>query len=773
MHKPFAPAGKFFEAMNTSNDFPWATLDRLSALWALRLAANSAHGQRFLREKSRADDLLAIIGPWVEWPQYIKAEFARHLVQEEKDVWNFENLDDDPELALLSTELPLTPTTPIDWQTVDWRDLNGAFCKIHAHKPARVLKLLQTTIRQLEAVPLDPQEPLIDNVARLSQVLNLNEDEHAALLLHAVGSEHLGLRALLRAFPYRGMPQVCSILSAMLDRPVANLRLTLADTGTLRRLGLIGPIRQVCDLEDVFRLNDELQHILTQPHDSTASLMAHFLEISHPGELKPVDYPHLSDALEDSTRLLRAALSQRQAGVNILLHGAPGTGKTEFARLLAAELGTDLFSVKPGDDDGEATNTQGRLRNYLVAQKFLQARQDALLLFDEVEDVLGGDSGTAALSRLLGGGNLGTASRKAWLNQILETNPVPTIWICNNIDAFDPAFLRRFLYPVEFSNPPRSAKKQMVERHLGQYALSVGCKEQLAGESVSPAQLDSLARVIGLVRPTDENETEQLVKRTLKAGMRVLGQESSPGKASVTDYRLDFLNIDARIPLERLVAAAGRGQPLSLCLAGPPGTGKTQLAHYLARQIDRPLLAKRASDILDKFLGGTERNLARIFNEARDENAVLLLDEADSLLQNRALAERSWEVTQVNELLQQMETFEGLFICATNRFEHLDPASLRRFTAKLAFDYLTPRQRWLLFLQESGLPAELTHTDLHPLRRRLDRLDTLTPGDYATVKRQFIALGEAPDAEIFVTQLEEEIRLKDVHRQHRGIGFVQ
>ena len=97
---------------------------------------------------------------------------------------------------------------------------------------------------------------------------------------------------------------------------------------------------------------------------------------------------------------------------------------------------------------------------------------------------------------------------------------------------------------------------------------------------------------------------------------------------------------------------------------------------------------------------------------------------------------------------------------------------MRRFTTKLAFDYLTPRQRWFLFLQESGLSAEQTYTDLRPLRRRLDRLDTLTPGDYATVKRQFIALGETPDAEAFVRQLEEEIRIKRSPREWKVIGFI-
>ena len=743
------------------------TQERLAALWALRLALTPAGSQRFLKPRSDADDLLVIIGPWIDWPKGMRNLFAQRLAKYSDDAWD--STEDDPGDA----ENQSTPAVKnIDWRSVDWRDLSGAFSTLCGQHPARVTKLLQVTINRLQAQPLDREDPLLINLDRLSQVLNLNEEEQSVLLFLAVTAEHMGLRVLFRAFAFQGMARVCTLLASLLDLPVASLRSILRPGGALQRNGLISPSRHASDLEDVFKLDDALQRAITQPHDSVESLMAQFLEVSRPGELQASDYAHLCSAHGDASTLLAAALGQRQPGVNVLLYGAPGTGKTEFARLLAKGLGVDLYAVKTRDEDGDPADADGRMTHYQLAQNFLRDNPKALLLFDEVEDVLGGESGLSALSRLFGGSNSGNNSRKAWLNQVLETNPVPTIWISNSIEAFDPAFLRRFLYPVEFALPPRSVRRRMVDRHLGEAHVSEPWRERLAGEPISPAQLDTLARVVGLVQPALTSDTEALLTRTLKAGMRVLGQESVSGKASVTDYRLDFLNIDSRIPLERLVAAAGRGQPLSLCLAGPPGTGKTQLAHYLARQIDRPLLAKRASDILDKFLGGTERNLARIFNEARDENAVLLLDEADSLLQNRALAERSWEVTQVNELLQQMESFEGLFICATNRFEHLDPASLRRFTAKLAFDYLTPRQRWFLFLQESGLATDQTYADLRPLRRRLDRLDTLTPGDYATVKRQFIALGETPNAEAFVSQLEDEIRLKDIHGQRRAIGFV-
>ena len=761
---------------HASDDMIGDSLDRLSALWALRLVLKARDGNRFLRSKAHADDLLAIIGPWVDWPRNMKAMFAQELaLPSAMDDFLFG--PDEVDLSRTKTGLEdgasAAEIAAIDWRRVDWRQLNGPFCSIYACDADKVIKLLTTTVRKLEKQAPDTEHPLIANVARLSEVLKLKAEEQLVLLFYALGGEHTEMRSLLRTLSFRGMHKVSNFLADVLDLPKSIVNASLRESGTLVRSGLITYPRHANDLEDVFRLDEDLQRIITQPHDSIESLMGQFLELSRPGQLAASDFAHQGTSRRDLTELLQAALYQGQTGVNVLLYGPPGTGKTEFARMLAAEMSVNLFTVKAGEQNGDMSNKHGRLTHYHLAQNFLRDNDQSVLLFDEVEDVLGGDAGLSALSMLFGGARSGNNSRKAWINQALETNPVPTIWISNSIDAFDPAFLRRFLYSVEFSNPPRGVRRQIVERHLGQYSLSESCRERLSHEALTPAQLDTLSRVIGLINPGSVEDTEALLNRTLRASMAVLKQEPAPAKDSVTHYRLDFLNIDSRIPLERLVGVAERGQPLSLCLAGPPGTGKTQLAHYLAQQVDRPLLTKRASDILNKYVGGTEQNLARIFNEARHENAVLLLDEADSLLQNRGIAERSWEVTQVNELLQQMESFDGLFVCTTNRFEQLDPASLRRFTAKLSFGYLTPRQRWHLFLQESGLSAELTHEDLQPLRRRLDRLDTLTPGDYATVKRQFIALGEAPDAETFVSHLEEEIRTKDIHCQRRCIGFVQ
>lgn len=325
---------------------------------------------------------------------------------------------------------------------------------------------------------------------------------------------------------------------------------------------------------------------------------------------------------------------------------------------------------------------------------------------------------------------------------------------------------------MDFRVPPRVVRRRIVGRHLDGIEVGAACLDRLAGyETVSPAQIRSLAEVVRLAKPGTREATEALLTRALEAGMAALGQpESGPARDPVIGYSLGYLNVKSDVAVERILAAAERTGRMTLCLFGPPGTGKTQLAHHLAERIGRPLLVKRASDLLDKWIGSSERNIAAMFREARDEGAVLLLDEADGLLRDRAGATRSWEVTQVNELLQQMEAFEGIFVCATNRFEDLDEAALRRFAFTIRFDYLTAGQRWQLFLQETGIAEKEAPPEL---RRRLERLDRATPGDFAAVKRQFLALGEAPEPEEFLDRIEEKIRLKGIRDRSRPIGFVR
>jgi SpoVK/Ycf46/Vps4 family AAA+-type ATPase len=162
--------------------------------------------------------------------------------------------------------------------------------------------------------------------------------------------------------------------------------------------------------------------------------------------------------------------------------------------------------------------------------------------------------------------------------------------------------------------------------------------------------------------------------------------------------------------------------------------------------------------------------MAEMFKEAEAEKAVLLLDEADSFLQDRRGAQRTYEVTEVNEMLQCMERHNGVFICTTNLMDSIDQAALRRFTFKIRFRPLTAEQRERMFVVEAlgGDGALLDEA----MRQRLAKLEQLCPGDYAAVKRQIEILGETLEATEFLAQLESEHRIKPEVRESRAMGFM-
>ncbi len=128
-------------------------------------------------------------------------------------------------------------------------------------------------------------------------------------------------------------------------------------------------------------------------------------------------------------------------------------------------------------------------------------------------------------------------------------------------------------------------------------------------------------------------------------------------------------------------------------------------------------------------------------------------------------AAHSWEVTQVNELLVQMENFDGLFICSTNLMDDLDQASLRRFAIKVQFDYLKPDQAWKMLQKESI--GKATGRDM----MAITAMRNLAPGDFAAVKKRLTILGQDATADTLIAGLKEECAIKG--KQPVGsIGFI-
>ncbi len=221
-----------------------------------------------------------------------------------------------------------------------------------------------------------------------------------------------------------------------------------------------------------------------------------------------------------------------------------------------------------------------------------------------------------------------------------------------------------------------------------------------------------------------------------------MGHSKKPdiSQQQTTPYNLDYLNAD--VDLRRISDGLKSIQSARICLYGRSGTGKSGFAQYLANFLDKALLSKKGSDLLGMYVGQTEKQIASMFEQAEQEGAILLLDEGDSFLRDRTGVHQQWEVTQVNELLIQMEKYEGIFIISTNLIENLDVASLRRFDFKIQFDYMRPEQSWAMFQEVMKTMGITNNLNEKALELKIKSLQNLTPGDFATIIRKSKVLGD-------------------------------
>ena len=264
-------------------------------------------------------------------------------------------------------------------------------------------------------------------------------------------------------------------------------------------------------------------------------------------------------------------------------------------------------------------------------------------------------------------------------------------------------------------------------------------------------------------------EIQNLIKRDITRGgsNNIENNINDDIPTSKEKIKYDYKMVNCNQDLKELVSKLKKSKYTNygILLYGVSGSGKSYFGQYLAQELNMPFIKKRASDMVAKFVGETERNIAQAFAEARKKKAVLLLDEADSFLFDRKFADRDFEAMHVNELLTQMEDHPYPFIMTTNLKEKIDPASMRRFIFKIKFDYMTIDNIKAGLKTYFGKGIKFTKDEYL-------NLNYLTAGDFKVVKRKLDILeaGNYTSANVYKYLLREQNE-KELDKSSNSINF--
>ena len=607
------------------------------------------------------------------------------------------------------------------------------------------------------------------NIDWLTGLLDLDEVERK-LLIFQLNRHRPGFSQLFDLLTSSDHT-MAAILAAAFDVSEQQVVSALSESSKLVHSGLLTVH------ERPLRIGEPSTHLratLTESADDEAEFLERFVKPLTP---KP-STGSLARLHEDDRRILLGILRlpmPEDRGLHSLVYAPKSVDKRDMlARLLQDEdIHGYAVVTKHVPDDNLPTWT------YIAQRHLKRSDPDGVLIVHRARDALA--SRRVSMLSLFGIDDEGFSDEDGRASdEGLTGSRVRCVWLTDRAELLSERNLGAFLFHCEALLGSRADRRERVSQVISEFGLSeqLGlhlAKYDLLGEQ-QVRQAAQLARLLSTTQAeTAEDplvERERVIKRAVAQSQKVLGRDHIEGlRDSVTRYSLDHLNIAGRFTPEQIITALRKRPKGSLCFWGIPGAGKTQLAEYIAVELDLPILLRSASDLLSKWVGETEQQIAAMFTEADAEGALLFLDEADSFLRDRTLARAEWSVTQVNELLQSMERFDGIFIAATNLMDSIDAAAMRRFTWKLEFKALEPEQAWAMFRAETEFDAAAEPERAAERKEQLAAIADLTPGDFATVKRQANMLGEHLSPDAWIEQLAAEAKAKMFGLKRQKVGF--
>lgn len=647
------------------------------------------------------------------------------------------------------------------------------------HSPQQFLRgqeLLAKLGRKPVRVPA-PGEPVRSNLKLIQRAVGASDVEAQLLLFSLVIAAEPTLQFAIRRMLLLEEPDhaTANVAAVALGLDVTDVIPLLSSRGVLARSGMIEPGVDYGGppTPRAAPIDPRLLAALFERNLTTESFTSRFIEPAPAPTLTLDDLPGIRPDLDRVVALLKGAMASKALGINVLFWGPTGVGKTEAAKLVAAAAHAHLYAAGISDDDGQTPTARERLASAVIGNRMLNPAE-SLLLIDEADDLTGDRfMPTRRFGRSRWAYEEPDGDSKAFLNLMLEQNRVPTLWSINDVQNLDPAFRRRFAAVLAFPPLDVGQRRRVLARHL---SATSAVTEQEQQDLATRFQL-SAAHFAGSVRAAQVagREDASTINALLEQHALVERGSIPPPVSRPVQFITEAVNCAADLTAigQRLAAwKPSDGPGVSLCAYGPPGSGKSEFVHHLARLMQRRVVLRRVSDIESKYVGETEANIAAAFREAAAEDAILLFDEADSFLRDRRRVTHSFEANFVNEFLSQLEAHKGVCCCTTNAMQDLDQAAMRRFTWKLAFNAPRPEQAALLFQRLlAGLVEPMPEDRV--LVELLRPLGGITAGDIAVVAKRLRVLRAVVLPEEAVAELRLELRLKDQPARPVGFGREQ
>lgn len=470
-------------------------------------------------------------------------------------------------------------------------------------------------------------------------------------------------------------------------------------------------------------------------------------------ELSMKDFNHIKQS-EYIKNILINALKNKTKGVNILIYGKAGTGKTEFAKTLIQEIGAEGYVVSSNNkkniyqeeydrprlmgEEDKANNIRNGIFKTLTM--FLKNSSNSVIFYDEAEDYFRK--------------NEIADQSKQDINNMLENNTTPTIWTCNELSErwIEKSFIRRFTYAIELDKVNNTTLIELTRKMTNKNGVKLDTKveELIRQEQPSVGLIEKCIKAYKLSGSKNVDDLYEGLKDLIYAERYAYQKPKDITRSQVQKYNQNLANTD--IKLEQITNGIMRSgkNDWSLILYGVSGTGKTAYAEFLGKQLGMKVIKKKVADLQSMWVGECEHNIDKAFEDARQENAILLFDEGDCWLRDRRFNRASWETSQTNQFLQNLEAATTPVIITTNLMDSLDQAALRRFVFKVGFKYMTKAQVKEAFKTFYGINVSDEEANI----------SYATPGDFAVIQKQLDYLGEKPTVAKIKELLMEEIKNK-------------